>query len=219
MSCRNTEKVGARPALDRGGFTKRQAAAWRQRQDRAAPQHSTRPRSTRRRCSRARRGGQPQPLRRPASAAVRAPRRRGGAQARSRHAPRRARRAPQSRRGRDCQASRRCVAAARSPVAEAGSRRDPRTVDLIGRPCARPQAGTAHQRCGAAVKSARTGGDPKPTAQTAASRCRPARKLRAGGVRGLRTPGRPSTLHRAALRHGPLPGARSPPFFSTLPHR
>ena len=77
----------------------------------------------------------------------------------------------------------------------------------------------ARQRGGAAGKSARTGGDLKPTAQTAASRCRPARKSRAGGVRGQHTPGRPSMRHRATLRHGPPPGARSPPFFSTPPHR
>ena len=175
----NTEHGPMFVGSGRCGFTRRQAAVRRLRRGRAAPLHPTRPRSTRRRCSRARRGRPPRPLRRPAAAAVRAPRRRGGAQARERRATRRARRAPRSRRGRDCQAGRRCAcgaaggahgwglrrvrgafgvgvgdrcgrgskggggtAAARSLAAEAGSRRDPRTVDLIARPCARPLAGT-----------------------------------------------------------------------------
>ena len=77
----------------------------------------------------------------------------------------------------------------------------------------------ACQHGGAAGKSAHIGGGPKPTAQTAATRCRRARRLRAGGVRGQHTRGRPSMRHRANLRHGPPPGARSPPSLSTPPRR
>ena len=77
----------------------------------------------------------------------------------------------------------------------------------------------ACQHGGAAGKSAHIGGDPKPTAQTAATRCRRARRLRAGGVRGQHTRGRPSMRHRANLRHGPPPGARSPRSLSTPPRR
>jgi hypothetical protein len=108
----NTEHGPMFVGSGRCGFTRRQAAVRRLRRGRAAPLHPTRPRSTRRRCSRARRGRPPRPLRRPAAAAVRAPRRRGGAQARERRATRRARRAPRSRRGRDCQAGRRCACGA-----------------------------------------------------------------------------------------------------------